>query len=350
MPASLSHRVPHILTPSGRAFSVGGRVQNVSSDPLFSCFLFWPDNEPLPEQGQIRPGTLVGVPVRIQPHADNQICLTPRIPSTLPSLIPATGAQSSTNRVIGLVRNVATIIGADEKSARHAILVSKVYIISTVLLTMHCEDAEGNGDSIPAAVQADRIKRLREALTTTLSPSLPPLHCAAVDYPSHSPFAHTQHSNDCFLTTCRCSTSCSSASRSRDQASVEPGSRYSKDTIYQTSTPPVSLSYREPVPFPIEDASGHFLPSCLQDVVQSPSLSPTSTTSADLSVDEYIPSPVSVYSTGSAKLCTGGDPSLRVHRTPSSVSLGLGNIWQLDGEESKAFSSSFSPQNEISRI
>lgn len=65
MPASLSHRIPHILTPSGRAFSVGGRVQDVSSDPLSSCFLFWPDNEPLPEQGQIRPSTLVGFPVRI---------------------------------------------------------------------------------------------------------------------------------------------------------------------------------------------------------------------------------------------------------------------------------------------
>ena len=65
MPASLSHRIPHILTPSGRAFSIGGRVQDVSSDPLSSCFLFWPDNEPLPEQGQLRPSILIGVPVRI---------------------------------------------------------------------------------------------------------------------------------------------------------------------------------------------------------------------------------------------------------------------------------------------
>jgi hypothetical protein len=65
MPASLSQRIPHILTPSGRAFSVGGRVQDVSSDPLSSCFLFWPDNEPLPEQGQLRPSNAVGVPVCI---------------------------------------------------------------------------------------------------------------------------------------------------------------------------------------------------------------------------------------------------------------------------------------------
>ena len=44
-----------LLTPSGRALSVGGRVQNVSRDPLVPCVMYWPDNEPLPEQGQIRP-------------------------------------------------------------------------------------------------------------------------------------------------------------------------------------------------------------------------------------------------------------------------------------------------------
>jgi len=111
----------------------------------------------------------------------------------------------------------------------------------------------------------------------------------------------------------------------------------------------MTSSYRDPAAFPLGSVSGHFLPSCLQDIVQSPSLSPTSTTSADLSVDENISSPASVYSTSSAKLYPNGDRPLRVHRTPSSVSLGLGNIWQLDGEESKALSSPLSPQNEMSR-
>jgi hypothetical protein len=83
--------------------------------------------------------------------------------------------------------------------------------------------------------------------------------------------------------------------------------------------------------------------------VQSPSLSPTSTTSADLSVDDYVASPVSVYSPNNAKHPTNGERTLYLHRTPSSVSLGLGTIWQLDGEESKALSSSISSQNEISR-
>ncbi|KAJ7860571.1 hypothetical protein B0H14DRAFT_2441954 [Mycena olivaceomarginata] len=45
---------PH-LTPSGRALARGGKVQNVSSDPLSQCIMYWPDNEPFPEQGQIRP-------------------------------------------------------------------------------------------------------------------------------------------------------------------------------------------------------------------------------------------------------------------------------------------------------
>lgn len=54
----------HLLTPSGRAFAVGGKVQNISTDPLSPCVMYWPDNEPFPEQGQIRPSVVMGVPVR----------------------------------------------------------------------------------------------------------------------------------------------------------------------------------------------------------------------------------------------------------------------------------------------
>jgi hypothetical protein len=54
-----------LLTPSGRAFAVGGKVQNISSDPLSPCIMYWPDNEPFPEQGQIRPSGLVGIPVSL---------------------------------------------------------------------------------------------------------------------------------------------------------------------------------------------------------------------------------------------------------------------------------------------
>jgi len=60
-----NNKSPHpLLTPSGRAFAVGGKVQNISSDPLNPCVMYWPDNEPIPDQGQIRPSGLVGIPVR----------------------------------------------------------------------------------------------------------------------------------------------------------------------------------------------------------------------------------------------------------------------------------------------
>lgn len=61
---SLPNKSAHpLLTPSGRVFAVGGKVQNISSDPLNPCIMYWPDNEPFPEQGQIRPSGLAGIPV-----------------------------------------------------------------------------------------------------------------------------------------------------------------------------------------------------------------------------------------------------------------------------------------------
>lgn len=44
-----------LLTPSGHALSAGGRVRNISSDPMAPCIMYWPDNEPLPDRGQVRP-------------------------------------------------------------------------------------------------------------------------------------------------------------------------------------------------------------------------------------------------------------------------------------------------------
>ncbi|KAH9993017.1 hypothetical protein BJV77DRAFT_999637 [Russula vinacea] len=311
MPASLPHRIPHILTPSGRAFSMGGRVQDVSSDPLSSCFLFWPDNEPLPEQGQIRPNNAFG-----EPHPP----------------ILNTGNKGPIEHQPGdwVCKKCSYLNWRRRK----------------VCQTCY-PYAEGNGDSIPTAVQADRIKRLREALTATLPPSSPAQNTAS-NCPPQSAYVHIQRPLDCYLNLRGCSSSRSSALGSRDlsHSSVELSSRY-KDTIYQTSTRSVSSAYRVPAPLPIDNTSGCLLPSCLQDVVQSPSLSPTSTTSADLSVDEYIASPVSVYSTSSTKLCASGDRFL--HRAPSSVSLNPSNIWQLDGEECKQLSGSLSP-SETSRV
>lgn len=57
--SSNASKMPSILTPSGRTFAVGGRVRNISNDDMNPVFMFWPDNEPLPETTQIRPPTAV---------------------------------------------------------------------------------------------------------------------------------------------------------------------------------------------------------------------------------------------------------------------------------------------------
>lgn len=63
------------LTPSGRSLSVGGRVRNVSRDPLAPCVMYWPDNEPTPEPCQIRPVDSALMTVRV-PNATPETLLT----------------------------------------------------------------------------------------------------------------------------------------------------------------------------------------------------------------------------------------------------------------------------------
>jgi hypothetical protein len=56
---NLAAKIPPVLTPSGRSFAMGGRVQNISRDESNHVIMFWPDNEPLPLPSQIRPPTAV---------------------------------------------------------------------------------------------------------------------------------------------------------------------------------------------------------------------------------------------------------------------------------------------------
>lgn len=74
------------------------------------------------------------------------------------------------------------------------------------------------------------------------------------------------------------------------------------------------------------DAPAPLLPSFLQDIVQSPALSQASTSSADLSFEDYdeVASPKSML--------PGAQSTDSAARSP------LGNIWRLDGEESKSLS------------
>ncbi|KAF8645603.1 hypothetical protein AX16_007685 [Volvariella volvacea WC 439] len=118
-----------LLTPSGRAFAVGGRVQNISSDPLSPCIMYWPDNEPFPEQGQIRPGGLVGVP---QPPILN------------------TGNRGPISHQPG--DWICTKCNYLNWRRRKVCQTCLPY-------------AEGNGDSVSAAVQAERIALLTSVLS-----------------------------------------------------------------------------------------------------------------------------------------------------------------------------------------
>jgi hypothetical protein len=219
------------------------------------------------------------------------------------------------------------------------------------LLILLFSDAEGNGDSISAAVQAERIALLTSVLAQThlASPAAAPAspsHLHQHPHPigrshsttpaqTHRPFVNfspppppppQQQPR---------------GSVHRSQSHSELGSQFMHGyPIYQTS-PHQNLTQqfqRQHHPSPLQrhtlsaDASpvdvfapAPLLPSFLQDIVQSPTLSPSSTSSADLSFEEYEESlPSSTRSTFSQ---SGAD---------SVTASPLASIWRLDGEESKS--------------
>ncbi|TFY81082.1 hypothetical protein EWM64_g2935 [Hericium alpestre] len=113
--------------------------------------------------------------------------------------------------------------------------------------------------------------------------------------------------------------------------------------IYQTSAPlystapqryPPQVTLHAPSP-----ASGPLLPAFLQDMFQPPSLSPASTSSADISADDYTTSPTSLH---------GTQTQLHERQVPrkgsgSSLNIAKGSIWRMDGEESRVFASPVTP-------
>jgi hypothetical protein len=118
----------------------------------------------------------------------------------------------------------------------------------------------------------------------------------------------------------------------RSQSQYELNAQYAQP-IYQTSGPRQSSS-----PFPASSQSARnqntytaataapLLPSFLQDIVQSPTHSPTSTSpsSAELSIEDY---GEHVPTHTSSRAVSG-----------SSSSLATSNIWKLDGDETKGLS------------
>ncbi|KAJ7353544.1 hypothetical protein DFH08DRAFT_988022 [Mycena albidolilacea] len=293
-----------LLTPSGRAFAVGGKVQNISSDPLSPCIMYWPDNEPFPEQGQIRPGGLMSV----QPPILN------------------TGNRGPISHQPG-----------DWICLKCNYLNWRRRKVCQTCLPY----AEGNGDSVSAAVQAERIALLTSVLEQTHLASPAPAPAHAQPHPhlsigrSHSTTPAQNHRS--FV-----SFSPPPSQRQprahvyRSQSHSELGSQQLGYAIYQTGQQHQQqqqhfLRQHHPSPLggqrtltldgrgsPVDMyAPAPLLPSFLQDIVQSPALSPSSTSSADLSLDEYEEhSPASTRSTFSQA--------------------DVASIWRLDGEESKS--------------
>lgn len=126
----------------------------------------------------------------------------------------------------------------------------------------------------------------------------------------------------------------------RSQSHFELGVQYTNvQPIYQTSVPRQS-SYSSPmaqehIPNAVGYAPAPLLPAFLQDIVRSPTLSPTSTSpsSAELSIEEY--DDKAPYA------------SRRLNNSSSSSSLSISNIWKLSGDEGKGYSGLALPNREL---
>lgn len=195
---------------------------------------------------------------------------------------------------------------------------------------MDFPDAEGNGDSISAAVQTERIN----LLTSLLAQNQLPLRNtpSSVDVPRRNTVTQMLHE--------------------RPSEAVIPSSRFSRSQIdlrhaaqhpdpqfiYETSAPtlhsfPLFPSMRDMQDALPDSDPAPLLPSFLQDIVQSPTLSPTSTSSADLSVEEY----EDIARPGRDRVAARDD---------SISNFTLGNIWRLNDEETTGIAGIALPHHE----
>lgn len=306
------------------------------------------------------------------------------------------------NRAIGSVPCVVISTGEGGKFVRHVFLVrlsSQPHALSLTLTRL--ADAEGNGDSISAAVQTERIALLTSVLARTelsenspgansmpqcqqrqqsLSKAIsatPPLArrilpdsqesslhpqpnnrlaCSRQSRLVHKSQSHYQ------LATQYDSQLYDSHLQSPDNASIPiyqtSGHRgasplYStgpnkyhgqgSDSIfYQQCHAPSPRSSHRSSPFEIQ-TSASLLPSFLQNIIQSPSLSPTSTTTTTTSSsdrlfeDEDYEDVMNSRHTFPRVRNTSESRSLGGSSDGSSSIINVSSIWKLDGEESKSY-------------
>lgn len=279
----------------------------------------------------------------------------------------------------GSARNASTSIGGEEKSARLVFPVRfDLFITHTYRLSPSFSDAEGNSDSVSAALQAERIALLSSVFTQQAHITLPPPNQAYVSqpmvprpFPSMPPPPSTSPNQRLTFapygtpsTSMRANLAVNSQMANqafvRRTMSTPDVPSISGNIVYQTPTSPSTAS---PPIYSDEKAeaiyAGQLLPSFLKDevkptCVRTPtSLSPSSTSSADLSFDEYeddLPSPSSFIDSATMFYAqqNAGSGALSSSASGSSSSLTLGgSIWALDRDEDKVWSSNALPNPDL---
>ncbi|KAF9260408.1 hypothetical protein L218DRAFT_962558 [Marasmius fiardii PR-910] len=280
-----------ILTPSGRTFAIGGRVQNISSDPLSPCIMYWPDNEPFPDPGQIRPGNPLGVAHPPILNTGNRGPIAHQ---------PGDWVCKKCNYLNWRRRKVC----------------------QTCL-----PYAEGNGDSISAAVQAERIALLTSVLSqTSISPRAQPLSISPRAQPPpiapsrRSVSATSPRHLDRFDPVDLSPQPLRQPYKCQSLSELGTHSRSDSGLLYQTPSPFETIrSQRDPSLLlrphhlavqrrPEGDDGATLLPGFLQEIVSSPSGSdPSELSDSETDDRPHLPSP---------------------QRAP--VPLDLKSIWKLD--------------------
>lgn len=226
-------------------------------------------------------------------------------------------------------------------------------------------DAEGNGDSISQAVQAERIALLTNILNQTEASFPHPLQRRAsmpLNHPTHSapphppfPVQAPRHAAHASLGE-HAAYDLSHVLRSRSQADLRGQyQRAPGRPIYQTPLQPSrnssparsSYGYVSRVPSP----TAAFLPACLQDVVSAPSplhsspATSASSASLELAFDEFGYEHGYGFGFDDADDDAAGESEEEVQfRAPGGATrrgpavrkaAEAGSIWSLDGEESR---------------
>lgn len=343
-----------LLTPSGHALSAGGRVRNISRDPMSPCIMYWPDNEPLPERGQIRPN-------------GSAACQFPPIVNT--------GNKGAAEKQPGDWHcSKCSYLNWRRRKVCQTCFPCKSRLVTSLLrftftdIIISSADAEGNGDSISATVQAERISLLANVLTRTSTMNDSPSNSFAspLSTPSPNPILPPVGGVERQL---RSYASQDQLGQQKPQYDFET----LMDPIYQTSGKlssviaprsshpsvhalglqrshsPAPAPFGHPnISFQIQNES-KLLPSFLQDIIHSPSLSPTTSSASCSSVFD---GPQYTYSSNTSLNASPDSTISRVtgnieerrRRVYDAGSNGSDlSIWRLDGEETRHIRKGFNP-------